>query len=108
VRAVLARGVAAHAPGLDAVGYREVVATLERRLPEARLRDAIVAATRRYAKRQETWFRNQLRNPGNGKGDTGNVWTLDATETPDVLATRILERWQAFTFPVSRVPSHER
>jgi len=108
VRAVLARGVATRAPGLDGVGYREVVATLEGRLPQARLRDAIVAATRRYAKRQETWFRNQLRNPGNGKGDTGNVWTLDATETPDVLATRILERWQAFTFPVSRVPSPER
>src|SRR5439155_376393 len=61
VRCVLARGVAPQAPGLDGVGYREVVAMLEGRLPPSALRDAIVTATRAYAKRQETWFRHQLR-----------------------------------------------
>jgi len=103
VRRVLADGVAPHAPGLDAVGYREVVAMLEGRLPESELRDAIDRATRRYAKRQETWFRNQLR-PGNEKRETGHVWNLDATDPPHVLATRIVERWRALAFPVSRFP----
>src|SRR2546427_9295620 len=45
-RTLLARGVAAHAPGLDGVGYREGVATLERRPPGGPLRGAVVAATR--------------------------------------------------------------
>jgi tRNA dimethylallyltransferase len=97
VRGVLARGVGPHAPGLDGVGYREVVALLEAHLPERALRDAIAAATRRYAKRQETWFRNQLRDRlgGWGAGSAAPaVWTLDATETPDMLATRILARWR--------------
>jgi tRNA dimethylallyltransferase len=103
VRGLLAAGVAPHAPGLDGVGYREVVATLEGRLPEAALREAILAATRRYAKRQETWFRHQLRDGGRGRGD-GSVWTLDATEDAGVLARRIVERWHALTHPSSPVP----
>jgi len=87
VRQVLGNGVPPDAPGLDGVGYREVVAMLQGRLPEAALRDAILVSTRRYAKRQETWFRNQLRD--------ASVWTLDATEGPDVLAARVLERWRS-------------
>jgi len=95
VRALLARGVAARAPGLDGVGYREVVATLEGRLPEARLRDAIVAATRRYAKRQETWFRTQLRRQTSDvRHQTDEVWTLDATEPVESLAATIQARWR--------------
>jgi tRNA dimethylallyltransferase len=103
VRGVLARGVAPHAPGLDGVGYREVVAMLEGRLPEQTLRDAIAAATRRYGKRQETWFRNQLPGRLGRRGERGPgsaapaVWTLDATETPEMLATRILARWRTAT-----------
>jgi tRNA dimethylallyltransferase len=89
VRGVLARGVPPDAAGLDGVGYREVVAMLANRLPAAELREVIAAATRAYAKRQETWFRNQLRD--------GPVWTLDATEQPVVLAALILERWQSAT-----------
>jgi tRNA dimethylallyltransferase len=104
VRRVLAEGVAADAPGLDGVGYREVVSMLQGRLPEAALRDAILVSTRRYAKRQDTWFRNQLRT-GNEKRETGNVWTLDATEHAEAVAARIFERWK--TFPVSRFPLHD-
>jgi len=105
VRRVLAGGVAPHAPGLDAVGYREVVAMLEGRLPESELRDTIERATRRYAKRQETWFRNQLRGPGDGRQETTQMWTLDASEPAEVLAARIVERWRATTSPVSPLPS---
>ncbi len=96
VRRVLDSGVAPDAPGLDGVGYREVVSMLQGRLPESALRDAILVATRRYAKRQETWFRNQLREPGAGSREPG-IWTLDATESPDVLAHRIHERWSSLT-----------
>ena len=99
VEQVLAGGVAPAAPGLDAVGYREVVAMLQGRLAAAGLREAIVVATRQYAKRQETWFRNQLRR-GVGSGEwERTVWTLDATGEPAVLADLILERWRAATTP---------
>ena len=94
VRRTLERGVAPHAPGLDGVGYREVVAMLEGRLPERGLRDAIVGATRRYAKRQETWFRHQLRET-RGTASDGSVWELDAAAEADELAARIVERWRA-------------
>ena len=96
VRAVLARGIAPDAAGLDGVGYREVVAMLAngKGLRAEELRDAIVAATRSYAKRQETWFRNQLRAPYAVSG-APEVWTLDATPSPDVLAAEILGRWNA-------------
>ena len=103
VRRTLDRPVAPDAPGLDGVGYREVVAMLTGRLPERELREAIVVATRRYAKRQETWFRHQLRDGGRGTGE-GVVWTLDAVEAPDVLAARIVDRWHAVTRPASPAP----
>ena len=95
VRCVLARGVAPQAPGLDGVGYREVVAMLEGRLPPSALRDAIVTATRAYAKRQETWFRNQLRRQTSDvRHQSDEVWTLDATESPESVATAIQTRWR--------------
>lgn len=87
VRRVLEAGVPPDAAGLDGVGYREVVAMLNRQLSESVLRDAILVSTRRYAKRQETWFRNQLRD--------AQVWTIDTADGPDVVATRILERWRS-------------
>lgn len=99
VRGVLASGVAPDAPGLDGVGYREIVSMLQGRLPERALRDAILVATRRYAKRQETWFRNQLRREQGAGSRPPEVWMLDATETPNVLAQRIHERWVTLTAP---------
>jgi tRNA dimethylallyltransferase len=96
VRAELARGTAPDAAGLDAVGYREAVATLAGRLAPADLREAIVRSTRAYAKRQETWFRNQLRyQPSAISHQPEAVWTLDATQDPEALAGLILARWRA-------------
>ncbi len=62
VAALAARGLDATLPALKAVGYRELAAHLrgETTLPEAL--EAAQRETRRYAKRQLTWFRNQ--NPG--------------------------------------------
>ncbi|HVH10886.1 MAG TPA: tRNA (adenosine(37)-N6)-dimethylallyltransferase MiaA [Gemmatimonadales bacterium] len=110
VRRVLARGVRPDAPGLDGVGYREVVAHLDGRLPERDLREAIVRATRRYAKRQDTWFRNQLRGAPGRIGPQGReaaaVWALDASEHPARLAERIADQWRRASPPPARpVPS---
>jgi len=87
VRRVRASGVPGDAPGLDAVGYGDVVAHLEGRLPVAELPEAIAAATRKYARRQETWFRNQL-------GDAPVV-TLDAGESSEQLAQKVVELWKS-------------
>jgi tRNA dimethylallyltransferase len=59
VRALVARGLAADAPGLEAVGYREMRACLDGRLSLPAALAAIVLATRRFAKRQRTWFRHE-------------------------------------------------
>jgi len=72
------------------------VAMLEGRLRESELRDAIERATRRYAKRQETWFRNQLRDQTSDfRRQNDVVWTLDATEPPEGLAATIAARWRS-------------
>ncbi|HEV2751269.1 MAG TPA: tRNA (adenosine(37)-N6)-dimethylallyltransferase MiaA [Gemmatimonadales bacterium] len=93
VRRVLAAGAPPSGPGLDGVGYREVVAMLEGRLSEDELREAILIATRRYAKRQDTWFRNQLRPQSSVVSRREAVWTLDATDEPDRIARQVHERW---------------
>lgn len=98
VRAELARGTAPDAPGLDGVGYRETVAQLAGRLAPEALRDAIVRATRAYAKRQETWFRNQLRyQPSAVSRQPEPIWTIDATKPASELADLIAVRWSAVT-----------
>jgi tRNA dimethylallyltransferase len=81
VERLLAAGVPRSAPGFSAVGYREVLAFLDGRLLRAALGPAIVRASRRYAKRQETWFRHQLRGP---------VGDYDAAQGPETLARRVL------------------
>lgn len=59
VRALIARGLAPDRPAMKAVGVRELAAHLA---GEIGLDEALEAArreTRRYAKRQSTWLRNQ-------------------------------------------------
>lgn len=85
VAAVLAEGHRPGAPGLDAVGVREAVQYLHGERPRDTVVEAIVAATRQYAKRQETWFRHQLR---------GEVLTLDATRPPAEVAAEIAAAWK--------------
>lgn len=52
------------APGaLQAIGYKEVAAHLRGELTLEQAREAVTGATRRYAKRQLTWIRTQLRCP---------------------------------------------
>ncbi len=44
---------------LGSVGYREVVAHLQGRIPLEQLEESIVRATRIYARRQRTWLNNE-------------------------------------------------
>ncbi len=60
VRALIGRGLDPSLPAMKAIGVREFAAYLGN---EAPLEDAIARAkteTRRYAKRQSTWLRNQM------------------------------------------------
>jgi len=57
VRALHERGYGPELRSLQAIGYREVGWLLAGRIDLAQAREAITLATRRYAKRQRTWFR---------------------------------------------------
>lgn len=48
-------------PSMQALGARELAAHLRGETSLAAARDAAIAATRRYAKRQRTWFRARMR-----------------------------------------------
>ena len=58
--AALLRDVPAEAPAWKASGYDTLRRHVRGELSLAAARDAIVIETRQYAKRQRTWFRNQL------------------------------------------------
>ncbi|HEX9165091.1 MAG TPA: tRNA (adenosine(37)-N6)-dimethylallyltransferase MiaA [Gemmatimonadales bacterium] len=86
VAAVLAEGHPGGVPGLDAVGVREAVQYLHGERPRESVAEAIATATRQYAKRQETWFRHQLRS---------DVLALDATRPAEEIAAVIAAAWKA-------------
>lgn len=85
VRGLVARGYGRGDPGMNATGYPEMLTYLE---GDTTLEEAIAAtqrATRRYARRQLTWFRHQL--------PAGATW-LDATRPRAELTDRIVEQWK--------------
>lgn len=59
VAAMEARGLSPALPALKALGYRELAAHLRGEITLDQALDAARQETRRYAKRQLTWFRNQ-------------------------------------------------
>jgi tRNA dimethylallyltransferase len=59
VRALIARNLSPALPALKAVGVRELAAYLAGEMGRDDAIDALKQATRNYAKRQLTWFRNQ-------------------------------------------------
>lgn len=59
VRRLRAAGFAADLPALRSLGYRQAVAYLQGRLSEAEALADMQRATRRYARRQLTWFRRE-------------------------------------------------
>jgi len=72
------------APAWASVGYREMRAYVEGACDLAHALAATVLSTRRFAKRQRTWFR----------GEPGLVW-LDAGAGIESLAERVVAAWIA-------------
>ena len=60
IRRLLAQGLAPGSTAFQAIGYKEFLAYLQGRVSLQEAADAVKQASRRYAKRQLTWFR---RNP---------------------------------------------
>ena len=60
VKALLALGLDPELPAMKAVGVREIAAYLNEEFDRARMIELGRQATRRYAKRQYTWFRHRL------------------------------------------------
>ena len=85
VRELVARGLDERAPGMNATGYLELLAHFRGEASRAEAVAAIQGATRRYARRQLTWFRHQL--------PPDAVW-LDARRPPDELADEIARCWR--------------
>jgi len=59
VQALLESGLSEDSKPFDFIGYRELRAVLRGEIPLEGARGAIQQATRRYAKRQLTWFRKE-------------------------------------------------
>ena len=57
VRALAARGLREGPTASRAIGYREMLAVLDGEVTEAAAIEQTIVATRRFARRQETWFR---------------------------------------------------
>ena len=54
---MLAQGVSPHAKPFESLGYKEVLLWIQDHLDREKALEAAQLATRRYAKRQLTWFR---------------------------------------------------
>ena len=67
---MLASGIPAACTAMQAIGYKEFVAALEGKISIAEATAQVQQASRRYAKRQLTWFRRNkdmhwlMRQPG--------------------------------------------
>jgi tRNA dimethylallyltransferase len=74
IRQLLARGIPPTAKPFEAIGYRHVIADLDSCIPREETIRIIQRDTRRYAKRQMTWFRKQSDVTWfDGPGDTEEI-----------------------------------
>ena len=83
---LLEAGYAPDDPGMTATGYPEIAGYLAGETSLEDAADRIRRKTRGYARRQLTWFRNQL--------PEGAVW-LDGTRPTDELVDEVVERWRS-------------
>lgn len=86
VRTLLARGYGATDPGMTGTGYREAAAHLEGRATLEETVLEIARSTRRYARRQLTWFRNQL---------PADTHVVDALAPLEAQVADVLEAWRS-------------
>jgi tRNA dimethylallyltransferase len=59
IRRLLSDGVPESAPAFQAIGYRQLLRHLQGSCTLEQAMTDTIQATRRYAKRQETWFRRE-------------------------------------------------
>lgn len=81
VRALLAKGISKEANSMKGIGYKQVIDYLEGRLDYDKMVEILKRDTRRYAKRQLTWFR----------GMEGIVWLDITKEKREDIIIKILE-----------------
>lgn len=72
------------APGLRSVGYAEMIDLVRGELAREEAVEAAKRSTRRFARRQLTWFRHQL---------PGTALRVDAREPAEALAERVAGVW---------------
>ena len=84
VDALLASGLRTNDPGMTGTGYREIADYLQGRCSLEQALEKTKLSTRRYARRQVTWFKNQL--------EAGTL-RVDGTESLDVQYSKVLEWW---------------
>jgi tRNA dimethylallyltransferase len=83
VQGLLQSGVPRSANAFKAIGYREVLEALDAGRDPAAVHDEVCRNTRRYAKRQRTWFRSE----------PDVIW-LDASAPVEALAGRAASLWR--------------
>jgi tRNA dimethylallyltransferase len=81
LRDLLSTGVSPDAPGLRTVGYREFLPHLLDGKPLLACEEEFVRASRRYAKRQETWLRHRV--------PEAVVVQVEPDEAAEATATRV-------------------
>jgi tRNA dimethylallyltransferase len=86
VRTLLAAGLDASGPALQGIGYRQMVERVVEGRSLEEVQEAIVRETRRYAKRQMTWFRKL---PGIEWVEAGDDVEADAARALDALRRRL-------------------
>lgn len=78
IQALLASGIPEKCTALQAIGYKEFIAALHGQCSVQEAADQVRQSSRRYAKRQLTWFRRNghihwlTRKPGQGEGEILN------------------------------------
>jgi tRNA dimethylallyltransferase len=84
VRRLLELGYRPEDPGMSGTGYREICANLRGEMSLEEALDRMRSQTRKYARRQLTWFRNQLPEDA--------VW-MDASRPLRVQAEEVVAAW---------------
>jgi len=98
---LLAAGYHPGAPGMNGVGYREIAEHVAGRISLEEAIERTQRATRRYARRQRTWFRRQL---------PSDVVRVDAATDADLCARAVVGAWRSAVArptggPTSSIPA---
>ncbi|WP_031514587.1 tRNA (adenosine(37)-N6)-dimethylallyltransferase MiaA [Desulfofalx alkaliphila] len=87
VQGLIKQGVKAHVTSMQGLGYKEIASYLAGELTLAQAVELIKRDTRRYAKRQLTWF----------KRDPRIIWfDMNKYNNIDLVADEIIKTWQEY------------